>query len=59
VLRKTIADAVRSLRDAILGLPDHLATVLAAECESRKVHVTLKAELSRELEALPNAIGAI
>jgi hypothetical protein len=58
-VRKTIADAVRSLRDGILGLPDRLATVLAAESDSKKVHVTLKTELSRELEALANAIGGI
>jgi hypothetical protein len=58
-VRKTIAEAVRSLRDGILGLPDRLATVLAAESDSKKVHVTLKTELSRELEALANAIGGI
>ncbi len=28
-VRKTIADAVRTMRDGILGLPDRLATVLA------------------------------
>jgi hypothetical protein len=32
---------------------------LAAESDSKKVHVTLKTELSRELEALANAIRAI
>ena len=58
-VRKTVADAVRSLRDGILGLPDRLATVLAAESDSKKVHVTLKTELSRELEALANAIRVI
>jgi len=58
-VRKTIAEAVRSLRDGILGLPDRLATVLAAESDSKKVHVTLKTELSRELEALANAIGGV
>jgi len=58
-VRKTIAEAVRSLRDGILGLPDRLATVLAAESDSKKIHVTLKTELSRELDALANAIGGI
>jgi len=58
-VRKTVADAVRSLRDGILGLPDRLSTVLAAESDSKKVHVTLKTELSRELEALANAIRGI
>jgi len=59
VVRKSIADAGRALRDGILGLPDRLATVLAAESDPRKIHVTLKTELSRELEALANAIDAI
>ena len=58
-VRKTIADAVRSMRDGILGLPDRLATVLAAESDAKKVHVTLKTELSRELEALAHAVGGI
>jgi hypothetical protein len=58
-VRKTIADAVRSLRDGILGLPDRMATVLAAESDSKKVHVMLKTELTRELENLANAIDAI
>jgi hypothetical protein len=58
-VRKTVADAVRALRDGILGLPDRLATVLAAESDAKKVHVTLKTELSRELEALANAVGSI
>ncbi|MGD1074345.1 MAG: hypothetical protein ABSB15_29930 [Bryobacteraceae bacterium] len=62
-VRKTIAEAVRTLRDGILGLPDRLATVLAAvlaaESDSKKVHVKMKTELSRELEALANAIGGI
>jgi hypothetical protein len=58
-VRKTVADAVRALRDGILGLPDRLATVLAAESDAKKVHVTLKTEISRELEALANAIAGI
>jgi acetolactate synthase regulatory subunit len=40
-------------------LPDRLATVLAAESDAKKIHVTLTTELSRELEALANAIDAI
>jgi hypothetical protein len=58
-VRKTIADAVRGLRDGMLGLPDRLATVLAAESDAKKIHVTLKTELSRELEGLANAIAGI
>jgi hypothetical protein len=59
VVRKSMADAGRTIRDGILGLPDRLATVLAAEGDAKKIHVTLKTELSRELEALANAIDAI
>jgi hypothetical protein len=58
-VRKTIAEAVRTIRDGILGLPDRLATVLAAESDAKRVHVTLKTELSRELEGLAHAIGGI
>jgi hypothetical protein len=59
LVRKTVADAVRCLRDGILGLPDRLATVLAAESEAKKVHVTLNTELARQLEALANDIAGI
>ena len=58
-VRKTVAEAVRTIRDGILGLPDRLATVLAAESDSKKVHVILKAELTRELEGLAHAISGI
>jgi hypothetical protein len=59
VVRKSMADGGRTIRDGILGLPDRLATVLAAESDAAKIHVTLKTELSRELEALADAIDAI
>ena len=59
VVKKAISDKVRGVRDGILGLPDRLATVLAAESDAKKIHVTLTTELSRELEALANAIDAI
>ena len=58
-VRKTVAEAVRTIRDSILGLPDRLATVLAAESDPKKVHVILKAELTRELEGLAHAISGI
>jgi len=59
VVRRAIATAVRAMRDGILGLPDRLATVLAAESDPKRVHVTLKTELSRELEALADALSAV
>lgn len=58
-VRKRVAEHVRALRDGMLGLADRLATVLAAESDAKKVHVLLKAEISRELEALAHAIGGI
>ena len=58
-VRRTVAEAVRAIRDGILGLPDRLATVLAAESDPKKVHVVLKAELTRELEGLAHAISGI
>ena len=59
VYRKTAANAFRAFRDGLLGLPDRLATVLAAESDPKKVHVTLKTEISRELEAAADAILAL
>ena len=58
-VRKTVAEAVRAIRDGILALPDRLSTVLAAESDPKKVHVILKAELTRELEGLAHAISGI
>jgi hypothetical protein len=56
-VRRTISDAVRALRDGILGIPDRLAATLAAEADQKTVAATLKTELSRELEGLANAIA--
>jgi hypothetical protein len=56
-VRQRISEHVRALRDGLLGLPDRLASTLAAETDQRKVHVLLKAEITRELEALAHAIG--
>ena len=58
-VRKTVADAGRGVRDGLLAIPDSLATVLAAESDTKKVHSLLKAELMRELEVLANAIEAL
>ena len=58
-VRKAIAGAGRGVRDGLLGLPDRVAAILAAESDAKKVHATLKTELVRELEALADAIDAI
>jgi hypothetical protein len=50
---------VRALRDGLLGLPDRLASTLAAETDQRKVHVLLRTEITRELEALSRALGNV
>lgn len=59
LVRKSMADAGRGVRDGILAIPDRLATVLAAESDGKKVHSVLRVELMRELEVLANAIDAI
>ena len=56
-VRLRISEHVRALRDGLLGLPDRLSSTLAAESDPRKVHVLLKTEISRELEALANAFA--
>ena len=56
VYRKAAADAFRTFRDGLLGLPDRLATTIAAESDPKKVHLALKTEISRELEAASDAV---
>ena len=60
-VRRRIAENVRALRDGLLGLPDRITSSIAAETgmEHRKVHVLLTTEITRELEALANAIGGM
>jgi hypothetical protein len=58
-VRLRISEHVRVLRDGLLGLPDRLASTLAAESDQRKVHVLLKTEIHRELEALAHALGGV
>jgi hypothetical protein len=58
-VRQRISEHVRALRDGLLGLPDRLASTLAAETDQRKVHVLLKTELTRELEALAHSLGSV
>ena len=59
VYRSAAANAFRMFRDGMLGLPDRLATVLAAESDPKKVHLALKAEITRQLEAAADAILAL
>jgi phage terminase Nu1 subunit (DNA packaging protein) len=58
-VRLRISEHVRALRDGLLGLPDRLASTLAAETDQRKVHVLLRTEITRELEALAHALGGV
>lgn len=54
--RKAAADAFRMFRDGMLGIPDRLATTIASESDPKKVHLALKNEISRELEAASHAV---
>ena len=56
-VRLRISEHVRALRDGLLGLPDRLSSTLAAESDSRRVHMLLKTEISRELEVLASAFA--
>jgi hypothetical protein len=56
VYRKTTANAFRAFRDGMLGIPDRVSTVVAAESDPKKVHLALKTEISRELEAAADAV---
>jgi phage terminase Nu1 subunit (DNA packaging protein) len=58
-VRMRISEHVRAFRDGMLGLPDRLASTLAAETDQRKVHVMLKTEITRELEALARGVGGV
>lgn len=42
----------RVVRDSLLNIPDRLASVVAAESDSRKVHAMLAAEIRQALEDL-------
>jgi hypothetical protein len=59
VYRKTTANAFRAFRDGMLGIPDRVSTVVAAESDPKKVHLALKTEISRELEAAADAVLTI
>jgi hypothetical protein len=57
-IQKKTASDYRTVRDALLGLPDRLAATLAAETDQQKVHTLLRAEIVRSLEAAADAIDA-
>ena len=42
----------RTVRDALMGLPDRLAGVIASESDQKKVHAILTKEIRQCLEAL-------
>lgn len=44
--------AARAVRDALLALPDRLATTLAVEADPRRVHELLSAEIEQTLNGL-------
>lgn len=42
----------RALRAAVMGVPDRVAPILAAEADPHRVHALLTAELALALQAL-------
>jgi len=46
----------RAVREAMLNIPDRLASQLAGETDARRVHDLLTAELERALEALADGL---
>lgn len=51
-VRQRTFELARSVRDALLNVPDRLAGPLAAEGDQSKVHAVLTKELHQALEAL-------
>ncbi len=56
-LKKKVSEEVRAFRDGVLGLPDRLSTVIAAERDGAKVRKLLYDELKREFDRLAEALG--
>ena len=55
-VEKAAADVARQTRDAVLGVPDRVAAILAAESDAAALHTRLTEELERALTALSTAI---
>jgi len=51
-VRKAAYDAARALRDKLLGIPDRVAPLLAAERDPVRVHAALTTEITRTLHEL-------
>jgi hypothetical protein len=45
----------RQIRDAVLGVPDRLAGIMAAETDQHKIHALLTQEFLRALESLSHS----
>lgn len=57
-VKKVAFDTGRRVRDGILGIPDRLSTMLAAEKDPKKIHELLTKELRKALENLNNAFSS-
>ncbi len=51
-VRKAAFDTARALRDKLLGIPDRVAPLLAAERDPVRVHAALTSEITRTLHEL-------
>ena len=49
---KYLFESGRQIRDALLGIPDRLAGIMAAETDQHKCHVQMTQEIRRALESL-------
>lgn len=57
-VRKAAFDAGRQLRDKLLGIPDRVAPLLAAERDPVRVHAALTTEITRTLHELTRRTAA-
>lgn len=57
VARREAYECARTVRDALLNLPDRLSAELAAESDPDRVHERLDGEIRKALEALAGVLG--
>jgi phage terminase Nu1 subunit (DNA packaging protein) len=58
VVQREQFESARAVRDALLNIPDRLASELAAESDATAVHARLDAELRECLESVAELLGA-
>lgn len=58
-VRRALFPVVWSLRDALLAVPDRVASTLAAEADERAVHAALSADLLAALDSATDELHAV